>query len=470
MIITAPRTSVWSRLAAALRPAFLGFADQGIYLLHTSADQQAVIQLLWLYRHGVDLEALHLVHANLEHGLLARLVQPSILPFGRHHWTSVPPSPSGLAVGADPLAPEALHAWADAQVQLPLDPAHGPGWRLAVQPVSDGATAVSLVVSHCMADGLATSMAVTEAVRGERREPAYSLQNEPRRRATVLLGEVLQFVLDFPSTLRALAQFVGIAARALRTPGPRPAGGGRGDTVPVSRQAERIVSLPSVSVRVNSSAWLARAKRAGVSRTTLLTAMAATWAVALGRVSDGTVSLMIPVNRRTGASDTGGNRVSLATLKVSAGAVGEQVAMVQRTLRSTLLNARRRPDLLAALLPLIPFVPKRLFVSLSTLAFGSSGDLPVSYSHLGPAPPEVLGIDGTAAEWFGFRGVDRHLSGRDIERRRGVATLLSGFSPGYIILNFVAYQPGIVTDTGQLRAIVEQVLADYDLSGEVFFD
>jgi hypothetical protein len=87
---------------------------------------------------------------------------------------------------------------------------------------------------------------------------------------------------------------------------------------------------------------------------------------------------------------------------------------------------------------------------------------------MGKLPPEMLWIDGGAADRFCFRGVDRNLSRDAIERRRGVATLLAGVIPGYLLLNFVAYQPGVATDTPQLRTIVDRLLANFDLAGEAF--
>lgn len=50
-----------------------------------------------------------------------------------------------------------------------------------------------------------------------------------------------------------------------------------------------------------------------------------------------------------------------------------------------------------------------------------------------------------------------------------MATLFAGVIPGFVALSFVAYQPGVVTEPRHLRALVERLLADYELVGE-FFD
>jgi diacylglycerol O-acyltransferase / wax synthase len=447
-------------------------ADQALYLAHTAAGHEAVIQLLWIYRHPVDLDGLRRFKSHLEQGLLARVIRPSLLPIGRHHWVAAPPSNSDLAVGSQPLSRSDLHAWADARVQLPLDPARGPAWRLSVQPVTDGSTAVSLVVSHCIADGMATIMAVCEAVRGERR-PLGELRSYGR--ATALKREVRQLVLDGPSTLRAVTRLVGtgigtlgtLDLRRRRSRHGRPIRSARQASSQRSTESDRAVALPSVSIRIPSSIWSARVKRAGVSDSALLTAVAAALGARLGRVRDGAVLIMFPVSLRSGSTDSGGNRVSIATLPVNVDTLSGPLKDVQRALLSKIRATRRRSGGLEALLPLIPFVPRGLVAAGSNLAFGFSANVPVTCSNVGALPPDILRIDDTEAEDFMFRGVDRRLSERSLERRGGVATLLAGFVRDSMVLNFVAWQPGAVTDSARLQTIAEQILADYDLRGEV---
>jgi hypothetical protein len=159
--------------------------------------------------------------------------------------------------------------------------------------------------------------------------------------------------------------------------------------------------------------------------------------------------------------------VSLATLPVDLNALGGPLKDVQRTLFAKMRAARRRPGALEALLPLIPFVPRWLVAAGSNLAFGFSADLPVSCSYMGSFPPEILRIDGTDAEVFTFRGVDRQLREHRLDRRGGVATLLAGFVRETLVLTFVAYQSGCVTDSAQLRTVVEGILAEHQLPGEV---
>lgn len=444
----------------SMSPAFLSFADQAIYLAHVSLGQHAVIQLLWRYLRPVDVDALARFRDSLAHGHLARLIRPALLPFGRHQWGSAPPPSAAIAAVAEPLEPEAMQAWADAQVELALDPVRGPAWTLTSQGFTDGSTVVSLVVSHCIADGLTVAMAVSEAARGERRVSIHPGVWTARRAATALGAELQRIVRDAPATFRALGQLARTASNSLRTPNTRAA------SPAVATEDDRTIVYPSVFLRVPTSVWDARARSRGASRLTFLAAITAGFAEGLGRIRDDDVTLLIPVNQRKGLSHIGGNDVALATFKVRVDEARGRLHALQRRLRTTLLRTRQEPNRLAALLPLVPFVPRRAFSAASHLALGALADLPVTCSNLGDLPKDMLQIDGNAADRMCFRGIDRSVARSAIEARQGVATLFAGVIPGYIALSFVAYQPGVVTEPRHLRSLVEGLLVDYELAGE----
>lgn len=444
-------------------PPFVSFADQALHLAHVSLGQHAVIQVLWRYLRPADMDALTRFQDNLAHGHLARLIRPALLPFGRHQWVSALPPSAGLAAAETPLAPEAMYAWADAQVELPLDPVRGPAWTLTTQTFTDGSTVVSLVVSHCIADGLTIAAAVSDAVRGERRIPIYPGVSTAPRAATTLGAELQRIVRDAPATFRALGEMARTAYTSLDTSKTS------AELPVVAAVDDRTVVFPSAFIRVPTSVWDARARSRGANRLTLLTAIAAAFAEALGRVRNGEVTLLIPVNQREGPSHTGGNSVALATLKVGVDEPRGRLQPLKRRLRTTLLRTRQEPNRLAALLPLVPFVPRSAFLAASRLALGALADLPVTCSNLGDLPKDVLQIDGNAADRICFRGIDRPVARHAIEARQGVATLFAGVIPGYIALSFVAYQPGVVTEPRRLRALVERLFADCEMAAE-FFD
>lgn len=438
---------------------FAPLADQGMYLAHAAGGQHAVMQLLWRYRRPVDIDGLNRFRDNIAHGRLARLMRPALLPFGRHQWVKAPLPSSALSLPDSPIEASAMQSWIDAQVDLPLDPAQGPGWNLTLQPFTDGSTVVSLVVSHCIADGMAAALAVREAARGERRPSAYPAWSA-RRSSSSLGPELLRSLQDAPATFRALAQLVRTARSTKRAAKPPPA---------LKIAHDRTVAFPSAFVRVSTAAWDEKARSLGANRLTLLAALSAAFAEAIGRARGDDITLLFPVNQREGLSDTEGNCVSLATLKVHASEPRGRLHALQRRLQSALLRTRREPDPLAALLPLVPYVPKRAFLSASDLALGALSDLPVTCSYVGEWPTDVLRVDGSPSDRFCFRGVDRKVKLSAIVARHGVASLPACVISGDMMLNFVAYQPGVVTETGSLTALVERLLAGYGLSGD-FFD
>jgi diacylglycerol O-acyltransferase len=440
-----------------MQPHFLPYVDQGMYLAHIAGGQQAVVQGLWLYRRPANLEGLQRFRDNLAHGRLARLIRPALLPFGRHQWVNAPPPLTPLLPAVEPISPRKLMEWADSQLSLPMDPVRGPAWTFTMQPLTDGSTVVSLVISHCIADGMAMRHAIIEAARGERCKLPYPFISKKSLHVG-LVDELLRAAKDIPATLRALAQLAQIAFTS----------SDRNRTNVASPKAvvlnDREVVFSTCFLRLPLSEWDEKARDHGANRFTLLIAVTAAFARALGRVHDGHVSVRIPVNQRDGLSDIDANRVSIATLKIPVEESHNNLSAPQRRWKLTLLRARRELDPIAALLPLVPFVTKRSFSAASNLALGALEDLPVTCSYLGSL--ELLTIDGAESDLFCCRGIDRPASAQMIEARQGVATLHAADVNGFLNLSFTAHQPGVVTEYRQLRILIDNLLATYGLTGE----
>ncbi len=140
------------------------YPDQALFLALRGADQEAVMQALWIYDHPIDLDGVKRFHRNFfGRGLLARRIETSPLPFGRHRWVSHRSCDANLRCRRTAAGPRAeLYDWADEQVELPLDPESGTGLAAGVSSRSPMArTVVSLVVSHCVADGAAAFIMAT---------------------------------------------------------------------------------------------------------------------------------------------------------------------------------------------------------------------------------------------------------------------------------------------------------------------
>ena len=438
------------------------YADQALFLALRGAGQEAVMQGLWIYRHPVDLDGVRRFHRNLFGTLLARRIESSPLPFGRHRWVSQPFTDSNFDVSELPRPREEIYDWADEQVELPLDPERGPAWRLGVQPLDDGTTVVSMVVSHCVADGAGSFMAIAQASTGAIRDLGYPPAGL-RTRSRGIREDFRQFGRDLPEvgrTLRRAAKVaIGRRAELSRSVPDR--------SVPGT--ASRTVRMPTVSAFIDATQWDSRAESLGGNSFSLVAGFAGKLAARLhrARASDGAVTLMLPVSERADLDDTGGNVVSIANVSFDPALVTTDLSGPRTAIREGLKKAREVPDEMVELLPLIPFVPKRGIARIADATFGFSTDLPVSCSNFGVLPPELTRVDGTPAEFLSFRGVDRHASVDNLERRRGVMTVTSGQIADTMTITVISYQPGMENSRAELRGILTETLKDFGLSGEI---
>ena len=125
----------------------LGMVDQAVFLGEEATGATSVIQSVWTYDRGVDMAGLRRFHHHLLRGRLSRRIEQSPLPFGRHRWVAPGAGPE-LEVAETPRPRAEFNQWLREQAAMPLDVQHGPGWRLAALPFTDGGTGLSLVISH----------------------------------------------------------------------------------------------------------------------------------------------------------------------------------------------------------------------------------------------------------------------------------------------------------------------------------
>jgi hypothetical protein len=439
------------------------YPDQALFLALRGAGQEAVMQALWIYEHPIDLDGVKRFHRNLFGTLLARRIETSPLPFGRHRWVSQPVVDSNLQVSEQPRPRAELYTWADEQVELPLDPESGPAWRMGVQPLTDGSTVVSLVISHCVADGAGSIMACVQASVGATRDLGYPAAGS-RTRWRRVRADLRQLRRDLPEIGRTIRRAARVAAqrrRELARPA-EPASAGPVD--------ERTVRMPSASVFIDAGSWNVCADSLGGNSFSLVAGFAGKLAQRLNRVrvSDGAVTLMIPVSDREDLEDTGGNVVSIANVSFDPQLAPADLTGPRTAIREGLKHAREVPDEMVELLPLIPFLPKRGIARVADAAFGFSTDLPVSCSNFGTMPPEVTQVDGTPAEYLSFRGVDRHVTADNLARRRGAMTVTSGQIASKMSISVISYQPGLENSQAELHKAIADTLQDFGLAGEIF--
>jgi len=195
----------------------LDLVDQTHFLGEQATGTITLGQCVWVYNRAIDLDALRRFHHHLQRGRLARRIERSPLPFGRHRWVS-PSDPSDLEIVATPRPREEFDAWLDEQASTPLDSEHGPEWHLAVLPFTDGGAGVSFVISHCLTDGVGGCEALADAASG--RDDAITwpaAASRPRWRA--LREDARQTARDIPGIGRAVVAAARTARRNRRGDG-----------------------------------------------------------------------------------------------------------------------------------------------------------------------------------------------------------------------------------------------------------
>jgi hypothetical protein len=440
----------------------LALLDQAFFAGHRAAGQKEVTQCAWVYEHAVDFDGLRRFHHNLGYGLMGRRIERSPLPFARHRWVLDRwPSDIDIAACARPRAE--LSDWVDERSQLPTDAEWGPSWHLGVLPLTDGSTAVSLVASHYVVDGLGFVVAVADAVLGNTRDLGYPPpRSRTRRRAVV--QDARQTARDAPQAARALVEAAKLARRGrfdtARSPASRPVAFRGGDS-------DDAVVVPGITIYVGLEDWDARAKALGGTSNTLVAGLAAKLAERMGRRrgGDGAVTVQLPISDRA-EGDTRAVALSLARVSVDPTRVTTDLREARAAIKQALRAARETPDESSQLASLIPFTPKR---TLKRLADGALADpdLPVIVSNLGDLGSLVNRVDGTAAEYLSGRGMRQHLTRRGLERIGGEMYLLSLRIGGKISITVRAYQPGAENTKPALRELAARALAEFDLTGEI---
>jgi hypothetical protein len=440
----------------------LALLDQGFFVGHRAAGQNEVTQCVWVYEHAVDFDGLRRFHNNLGYGLLGRRIERSPLPFARPRWILDRwPSDIDIAECARPRAE--LGDWADERSQLPIDAEWGPSWHLGVLPLTDGSTAVSLVASHYVIDGLGFVVAVADALLGNTRDLCYPPPRS-RTRLRAVLEDARQTARDVPEVARALvaaAKLIRHRGRAIaRSPASRTVAlcGGDGDDAFV---------VPSITIYVGLEDWDARAQVLGGTSNTLAAGFAAKLAEHIGRrrPDDVTVTLQLPISDRA-EGDTRAVALSVARVSVDPTPVTTDLRDVRAAIKQALKTLREAPDESPQILWLAPLMPKPMLKRLVDAEFADP-DLPVIVSNLGDLGSLVNRVDGTAAEYLSGRGMRQHLSRRWLEGIGGEMYLLSLRIGGKISITVRAYQPGAENTKPALRELAARTLAEFDLTGEI---
>jgi len=430
----------------------LDLVDQSFFRLEQAA---GVGQCVWVYDRPVDIDGLRRFHEHLQRGRLSRRIERSPLPFGRHRWVSPSDQPE-LEIVATPRPREEFDAWLDEQANIPLDAEHGPGWHLAMLPFTDGGAAVSLVLTHCLTDGIGGCVAIVEAACGYDSAIDWPAAGS-RRRWQALRQDARQTVRDIPAIGRAAVAAARFARRnrgraGSATPPPAPLAG-----------VDELVALPTATIFLDADEWDARADSLGGTSNTLLAGLAARLAERMGRVAaDGSVTLAMPVNERV-ADDTRANAVAMVDITVDPAPAATDLREIRAATKQALIRHREVPDERQDLLPLVPLLPRRLTRRMASVATGGVTNVVVS-SNLGAAPPAVNQPDGTDASHVAllsrYPGVTKSM----MHQLGGLLVVHSARVHNQVFVSVLGYQPGRPNSNDDLRRDLSRALSDFSLT------
>ena len=428
--------------------------DQLTFDVERATGVASIPHPFWVYNRPVDIDGLRKFHHHLQRGWLPRRIEPSPLRFGRHRWISAH-GPSDIEIVATPRPRAELDAWLEEQATTPIDAEHGPGWHLAVLPFTDGGAAVSLAVSHCLADGVGLLEAMADAADG-RDAPISWPAAGSRRRWQALREDARQTVRDIPALGRGAVATVRLARRARRE-----GAGAAPSTTPLRlpARADEPLTVPMATVFVDAGEWEARADALGGTSNALLVGVAGQLAQRMGRVTaDGSVLMKMPVNERT-AGDTRANALSHLTVTVDPAPATTDLRQIRAAVKQALISHREMRDderAVMSFVPLLRLLPKRLVRLV---------DNTVVSSNIGVIDPAVTRIDGTDADLWASRVSHRGVTKALMHRLGGVLYVLSGTAQGQVFVSATVYQPGYTNSNEALRQDLSNALDDFSLTG-----
>jgi hypothetical protein len=355
-----------------------------------------------------------------------------------------------------------VSAWTDERARLPIDPELGPSWHLGVAPLEDNGTAITLVASHIVADGLGICGAIADAVAGRTRDFGYPSPGS-RTRIRALTEDLQQTAATAPEMARALAgaarlarrhrhDFASSIASALHS---RPTADG-----------QAVAAVPALTAYIDLSEWDARAKALGGTSNSLFAGFASRLGVSVGRIrDDGAVTLSFP-GRDRAEHDSRGNALTTAVVTVDPTRVTSDLSGIRVKTKRALVGLAEKPSELRALLPLTPVIPKRLARKLSDAALHTA-ELPIGCSNIGAVDPSVNCPDGTDADYFAMRLIDPAITKSRLDHVAGQLFLVSGRVHGKVFITVFAYRVGGENSKNELHEVVSRTLADFTLSAVI---
>ena len=439
----------------------LDVVDQTMFDVGRATGSDSLLQCVWVYNRPIDIDGLRQFRDHLERGRLSRRIEQSPLPFGRRRWVA-PDGSSDIEIVASARPREAFDAWLDEQANTPLDCEHGPEWHLATLPFTDGGTGVSLVISHCLVDGVGLWEAVAAAALG-RDDPISWPAAGSRRRWRALHEDARQTARDIPAMGRAVVTAIRLARPKRNGAEAAPPRATKSPALPA--EADESITLPTATIFVDADEWDARAQSLGGTSNTLLVGLAARLAQRAGRVAaDGSVVVTVPVDERT-AGDTRANAISGVRVTVDPAPATTDLSEIRAAVKQALIRHQEVPDPEQTLNVLVPLLSKRLLRAARGATRGAAPSNLVGASNVGVIDVAASQPDGTDADSFAMRIHHLGVTKATMHRYGGVQTLLSGTAQGQVFVSLVSCLPGRPNSNDGLRQDLSSALNDFSLTG-----
>ncbi|BBY65600.1 hypothetical protein [Mycolicibacterium helvum] len=433
----------------------LTYMDQGSFLGLRALGRGPVIQYIWIYENGVDLDGLRRFHRNLQHTLVARLIERSPLPFGRPRWVSYS-GPPNLDIAVTLRGREEVWDWVDERSFVAIDPELGPPWHLGVQPLVGGGAAVALAISHTTGDAVAGVQAIADAVNGVHRDFGFPPAGK-RSRGQALredLAVAARSAMKIPAAITAGVRVAREQPDDLSTSARAASPASSGGT------GQRMV-VPRVYGCVRADVWDDRARALGGTRNVLFAGLSARLGYRLGRPDDdGRIVLAVPVSERTDG-DTRANPLNSITVLADPSQVTEDLTELRSALKQALVQLAETGNALLAPQALIPFTPKIVVRRLENLVLKVGK--PVGCTNLGDLPAEANRPDGTDADFFGTRGGEAGVTAATLERLGGHLLVSAASLRGKVWFSVASWEPGRSNTKAALAEVVGAALDDFCL-------
>lgn len=445
----------------------LQFADDMFLRRHDGEASPAVNQVLWRLDGPYDADRLRELAEGLAAGALHRRVVRARVPGARHQWAPAGTLPV-LDLQTAAVAESAVGTWAQAQADLPLDPARGRSWRLAAADVVADAEAgtddssvvggiVSLTCAHAVADGAALIDALVRA--STRADPI--VVPAPERGTRALLADAADAAAQAAAVARWAQARARQSARARRTPpapllieaAPTPAAP---SAEPVETPAGDSWRAPVLHLELPADRVAQVAAEHGGTPNTWFVAFLARLVHATGRFPGEPVPVALPVSTR-GEDDPRANSTKIARVTIPADVLATRDLGWVRAATKEAYTAVGRAE------PGVSPVPLELVQMLPDTVVSKLPQPPVAAalaSNLGTPPEGYTQAPGGAVRAVATLS---HYQGATAAELRAAGGGLVAFCTTVgraTVLSVAGLDPDRVADAGTLRDLV---LAEADV-------